>query len=125
MKLSNQLIYNYAYNLVAAFNDQAQVLPIKINFYLQRNKKELIRLAQELEEERENLFKQYGEYNPKENNYIIPVDKQKFVKQQFNDLLALEQEVNIYKVKFTDFSNDINLTVGQMDALMFMIEDEE
>ena len=125
MKLSNQLIYNYAYNLVAAFNDQAQVLPIKINFYLQRNKKELIRLAQELEEERENLFKQYGEYNPKENNYIIPVDKQKFVKQQFNDLLALEQEVNIYKVKFTDFSNDINLTVGQMDALMFMIEDEQ
>lgn len=125
MKLSNQLIYNYAYNLVAAFNDQAQVLPIKINFYLQRNKKELIRLAQELEEERENLFKQYGEYNPKENNYTIPVDKQKFVKQQFNDLLALEQEVNIYKVKFTDFSNDINLTVGQMDALMFMIEDEE
>lgn len=125
MKLSNQLIYNYAYNLVAAFNDQAQVLPVKINFYLQRNKKELIRLAQELEEERENLFKQYGEYNPKENNYIIPVDKQKFVKQQFNDLLALEQEVNIYKVKFTDFSSDINLTVGQMDALMFMIEDEE
>lgn len=125
MKLSNQLIYNYAYNLVAAFNDQAQVLPIKINFYLQRNKKELIRLAQELEEERENLFKQYGEYNPKENNYIIPADKQKFVKQQFNDLLALEQDVNIYKVKFTDFSNDINLTVGQMDALMFMIEDEE
>lgn len=125
MKLSNQLIYNYAYNLVAAFNDQAQVLPVKINFYLQRNKKELIRLAQELEEERENLFKQYGEYNPKENNYIIPVDKQEFVKQQFNDLLALEQEVNIYKVKFTDFSNDINLTVGQMDALMFMIEDEE
>lgn len=125
MKLSNQLIYNYAYNLVAAFNDQAQVLPVKINFYLQRNKKELIRLAQELEEERENLFKQYGEYNSKENNYIIPVDKQEFVKQQFNDLLALEQEVNIYKVKFTDFSNDINLTVGQMDALMFMIEDEE
>lgn len=125
MKLSNQLIYNYAYNLVAAFNDQAQVLPVKINFYLQRNKKELIRLAQELEEERENLFKQYGEYNSKENVYIIPADKQEFVKQQFNDLLALEQEVNIYKVKFTDFSNDINLTVGQMDALMFMIEDEE
>ena len=109
MKLSNQLIYNYAYNLVAAFNDQAQVLPVKINFYLQRNKKELIRLAQELEEERENLFKQYGEYNSKENVYIIPADKQEFVKQQFNDLLALEQEV----------------TVGQMDALMFMIEDEE
>ena len=37
MKMTNNEIYTTANQLVAAFNDNAQRLPIKINFYLQKN----------------------------------------------------------------------------------------
>jgi hypothetical protein len=45
MKLTNNEIYTYANNLTEAFNDKEQKLPIKINFYLQKNKNCLIELA--------------------------------------------------------------------------------
>jgi hypothetical protein len=38
-----------------------------------------------------------------------------------DELLQLEQEVQIYKVNIDSFPDDIILTTGQMEALMFMI----
>jgi hypothetical protein len=52
MKLTNNEIYNYANNLFAAFNDGEQKLPIKISFYLQKNKNTLLTLAQDIEKSR-------------------------------------------------------------------------
>ena len=45
MKLTNRKIYEYALMLAEAFKDNEQKLPIKINFYLQKNKNELMKLA--------------------------------------------------------------------------------
>ena len=44
--------------------------------------------------------------------------------QKLNDLFDLTQEVKLYKVKLEDFGN-VELTSGQMQALLFMIEDKE
>ena len=39
MILTNNEIYNYTRALLEAFQDGEQRLPIKVNFYLQKNKK--------------------------------------------------------------------------------------
>jgi hypothetical protein len=49
MKLTNSEIYSYANKLIEVFQDKTQKLPIKINFYLQKNKNILIALAKEIE----------------------------------------------------------------------------
>jgi hypothetical protein len=49
MKLTNNEIYSQALAFNKAFNDENQKLPIKVNFYLQKNKKSLIDLGVEIE----------------------------------------------------------------------------
>ena len=125
MKLTNQLIYLYASALGEAFQDSKLILPVKINFYLQKNITTLIALMEEIENERMAIIKNYGTLNEDGQSYTIPQDKLEIAQKELNDLLALEQEVQIYKVKLSHFGDDLKLTTGQMNALMFMIEDEE
>jgi hypothetical protein len=63
MRLINNNIYLYANKLIEAFQDNNQKLPIKINFYLQKNKNTLITLAQEIENARLEIIKTYGKLN--------------------------------------------------------------
>jgi ligand-binding sensor domain-containing protein len=42
--------------------------------------------------------------------------------KELEDLFNLEQEVNIYKINIDNFGDDIVLTTGQMEALLFMID---
>jgi hypothetical protein len=41
--------------------------------------------------------------------------------KELEDLFNLEQEVNIYTVSIDHFGDDLSLTTGQMEALLFMI----
>lgn len=121
MKMTNNDIYTYAVKLNEAFSDTTQKLPVKINFYLQKNKSTLLSLAQSVEETRAELLQQYGT-STDDGGYTISEENVAIVNKEINDLAALEQEVNIYKVKFEDFPEDISLTTAQMEALMFMID---
>ena len=122
MKLTNQKIYDYATKLMGEFKDSKQTLPIKINFYLQKNKKLLIELAQDIEQARLSIAEKYGVYNEESQNYSIPVDKVATANKELADLFDLEQEVNIYMINFAKIDEDLPLTTGQMEAMMFMIE---
>ncbi len=122
MKLSNKIIYSYATKLLNAFQDNTQKLPIKLNFYLQKNKKMLVDLATEIESEREKIIKTYGKLDEEENGYIIPAEQIEVAQKELEDLLSLEQEVNIYSLKLEDIDSNICLTSAQMEALMFMID---
>ena len=122
MKLTNQEIYSYAMALNEAFTDNTQRLPMKINFYLQKNKKTLIELGQELEESRLDIIRGYGEIAEDSGTYSIPADKVNDAQKELEDLLALEQEVEIYMIKADNLPDDINLTTAQMEAMLFMIE---
>lgn len=123
-KLTNAQIYSYAVALNEAFKDDTQKLPIKINFYLQKNKNTLMTLGQDVEEARMKIIRENGNLSEDKTQFIIPKDKLESVQQELNDLLSLLQEVNIYTVKLDSFSDDIALTTAQMDAMMFMIEEE-
>lgn len=122
MRLINNNIYLYANKLIEAFQDNNQKLPIKINFYLQKNKNTLITLAQEIENARLEIIKTYGKLNQETQQFIIPPEKIAEASKELDDLLNLEQEVNIYMIDINSLSNEYAMTTAQMEAIMFMIE---
>jgi hypothetical protein len=66
MLMKNYEIYESAKALLDAFTDTTQYLPIKINFFIQKNKNILINLAQDIEMIRMNIIQTYG--MPSEDN---------------------------------------------------------
>ena len=122
MILTNNDIYTYAKNLIEAFNDKDQKLPVKINFYLQKNKSTLTALAMDIDRERIVIAQTHGILDEESQQYIIPPEKLEEVNKELNDLLSLTQEVQIYTIKFEDLNDDLSLTTAQMEALLFMIE---
>lgn len=122
MKLTNNQIYNYATELAAAFQDSEQKLPIRVNFYLQKNKETLLALAQDIEKARLDLLNNYGTLDNENNRFTLDPDKIEIASKELEELFNLEQEVNIYKVSIDNFGDDIVLTTGQMEALLFMID---
>lgn len=122
--LTNNEIYNYANALAEHFSNQDVKFPIKVNFYLQKNQNELMTLAQDIEKQRVEIIQEYGNQNEETQQFEIPPEKIQEASEKINDLFSLTQEVKIYKVNLDAFG-DIELTSGQMQALLFMIKDED
>ena len=122
MKLTNNEIYVYAQNLMMAFEDKNQKLPIKISFYLQKNKNTLLQLAQDIEQSRLEIARSYGELDEESSQYIIPPEKMEEASKELNDLFNLEQDVQIYTINIDSFGDDLTITTAQMEAIMFMID---
>ena len=120
MKLNNNQIYTHATHL-AQFNIE-QKMPVKINFFLQRNIQTMQKLAQEIDQARIDIAQQFGELNEEGTSYQILPRNMAVVQQELNDLFALEQEVNIHMFKLDDFDG-IEMTMEQLSAIMFMIEE--
>lgn len=119
--MTNLEIYSIANNLLEAFNDNSQKFPVKMNFFLQKNKKTLIALAQEIEDERFSIARTYGEMT-EDGNFSIRPEVVEQAQNELNQLFNIEQDVNIAKISFNDLDPDMELTSAQMEALMFMIE---
>jgi hypothetical protein len=79
-------------------------------------------MAQDIEKARMDLLSQYGHLDNETNRFILDNDKIAIASKELEDLFNLEQEVNIYKVNIDSFGDDIVLTTGQMEALLFMID---
>ena len=125
MTLTNNEIYGYASALMTEFGADCEIkFPIKINFFLQKNIKLMSELAQDIDASRLAIAQQYGTLNEEGSAYAIPDDKLEDAARELNDLFSLTQDVAIRKFNIDDF-NDIELTAKQMNALMFMINDEE
>ena len=122
MTLTNNEIYMYTRQLMNAFQDGEQKLPIKINFYLQKNKNTLLGLAQDIEKARLEIAQNYGTLDDAGEQYVIPNDKLAEASKELEDLFNLEQEVDIYKINIDSLSDDLMLSAAQMEALMFMID---
>ena len=122
MKMTNNEIYIYTRQLMEAFQDGEQRLPVKVNFYLQKNKTTLLALAQDIEKARMDIAQNYGELNEAGDQYQIPNEKLADAAKELEDLFGLEQDVNIYKINIDSLSDDLTLTTAQMEAIMFMVE---
>ena len=122
MLMKNLKIYELATNLNQQFQDKSLKLPIKVNFFLQKNKNLLTTLAQEIEKERIAIVEQYGQYNAETNQYTVPSETMEEALKSLEELFGIEQDVNISMVDIDAFSN-AELTTGQMECLLFMIND--
>ena len=122
MKLTNQQIYSYAKAINDAFQDNTQYLPVKVNFFILKNKNTLLALAQDIENSRIEIIRNYGEINEDGSQFIVPEDKIDIANNELSDLFNIEQDVDIRIISIDAFPEDISLTTSQMEALMFMIE---
>ena len=122
MTMTNNEIYTYTRQLMDAFNDGEQKLPIKINFYLQKNKNTLLALAQDIERSRLEIAQSFGTLDEAGEQYVIPNDKLAEASKELEDLFNLEQDVAIHKISIDSLNDDLMLSAAQMEALMFMID---
>jgi hypothetical protein len=120
--LTNNEIYNLATVLGEAFKDENLYLPIKVNFYLQKNITTLTDLAKTIEESRMAIAQHYGEKNEDGTGFQIPTDKIEEASRELEDLFNLEQSVKIYTVSLEAF-DEVKLSTKQMQAILFMVED--
>ena len=121
MKLNNNQIYKYGNNLSIFINCNIK-MPVRINFFLQKNIQTITDLAEEIEMSKLNIAQQFGTLNENGNGYKIFPENTKIVQQELNDLFSIEQEVNLHIFKLEDFEG-IELTYQEMSAIMFMIEE--
>ena len=121
MKLTNNKIYSCMQEL-NTFNLQEVKMPVRISFFLQKNIQTIALAAQEIEQARMNIAKEYGELNENGTSYTILPEKMEIVNQELSDLFNLEQDLNIHIFKLDDFDG-IELEFQQLSAIMFMIEE--
>ena len=125
-KFSNKEILEYAHSLTKIFLDSEKNdinLPIKINFYLQKNIKTILNAAQDIETMRLDIGRKYGTYNSDSNAYIVDDDKRLTAENELQDLMSIDQILDIYVVSLDELQQISSLTVLQMNAMMFMIEE--
>lgn len=121
--MSNKNINDATMALLINFNDQKDlVLPIPLNFAIQKNLMELARQNEIIEKMRNDIGNKYGQLQ-NDNSYFIPEDKREVVSKELQQLMSLEQSVDIRKVHLKDLDG-LQLTSQQMQALLFMIEEE-
>lgn len=121
MKLTNQKIYEHASNLTV-FNNCNIKMPVRINFYLQKNIQLIRQSAEEIERARFDIGAQFGTPNPEGTGYDIPAENVAEANRELSDLFSLEQDLSIHIFKLDDFDG-IELDYQQMSAIMFMIEE--
>ena len=125
MLLKNAEVYLAAENLNEVFSKDSDLhLPIKINYWLQKNMRTITTLAQEIEETRLTIAKTYGEPTEDGDSYKVPSENIETAQQELNDLFGIEQDVDIHMFKLSEFDG-IDLSMTQMAAIMFMIDDTE
>ena len=104
MKLNNNQIFEYA-NKLSVFKDFNAKMPVRINFYLQKNIQLIMQATEEIEKARINIAMQFGTPNEEGNGYSIPPEKIAEVNRELNDLFNLEQDINLHLFKLDEFDN--------------------
>ena len=122
MKLTNQQIYNYAESLLSAFQDCDIKIPVRINFFLQKNINTMREAAIEIDNSRTQILREYGTLSEDGSKYNFTNENLQIANKEANDLFTIEQDINIHIFQLEDFDG-IELTYKQMSAIMFMIEE--
>lgn len=125
------IIKNYeGLNAIKALSDILKIdLPVKLSWNLSRNLKNLTNSIKDYEKFEHELVKKYAEKDSKlqvlinENGqYCIPKEKIILFKNEKEELLNLETDVNILKISISDF-NDVYIKGESLIGIDFMIED--
>lgn len=120
--MTNAEIYGLSQALNLTFNNEERYLPARINYFISKNKNNLALIVESIEKVRKDIIIQYG--NISENNEISFSDSNiKKANEELEDLLNVSQEIDVALVKLSDL-NGLDFTPKQMQALLFMIEED-
>lgn len=123
MKLTNHEIYEKATEITVAFSNETKYIPVKLNFAIQKNLSVLSKLKEEIEKSRIEIASQYGKLNEEQTQFIVDKENRDKAEQELNDLFTMEQEVDIRTCSLSQIEG-IDLTLEQMQAIMFMITED-
>lgn len=126
MKVQKTMSNLEIYNIALGFNNldgENIILPVKINFYLVKNKNKFTELGQQIDQMRLNICEKFGTFNSEKQNYEFTQEEAENANKEFSELMLLEQEVDYYEVSLEDFG-DAAITSAQLEALTFMIKEE-
>lgn len=124
MKMYNHEIYNRTIALIGAFEgNESQKLPIKLSYAIKKNTATLKAIAEGIEKSRMELVEKYA-ITDEEGNKLIPAEKADEANAEYSDFMNMEEEVNVHTIKISSLSDSIELTDAQMEAIMWMLEDE-
>lgn len=121
--MENGRIYELATMLLNNFDGETS-LPVKVNFYLQKNMSKIIEMGREIETSRMAILNKYGTLDEETQQYHFEPEVVEKVSSELKDLMELTQEVKLNMIDLDSF-NDIEITGKQMAAISFMIKDEE
>lgn len=121
--MKNSEIYSLG-NALLEYMQEELALPVKIKFYLQKNMNKVISLAREIEQSRTEILNKYGTLSEDGTSYHFDDDKIAEAQKELNDLFELEQEVKVNMLEL-DWFDSVELSNEQVNAIMFMINDEE
>ena len=124
MILKNYEIINYINKINNTFSMDETAYPISFIFYLKKNIANLLQYAEEIEKCRQQIGEKYGIYDESTSSFIIEEDKKIEAQQELQELMNIEQDVSLLKIKIKDFEDRISLSYAQMDTIMFMLTDE-
>lgn len=121
--MTNGEIYNIATEVAKNLTGLDLSLPVRVNFYLQKNTKEIMDIARDIESNRDAILDKYGKRN-EDGSYQVNDGELDQLNKELGDLFDLEQEVKIYEIDLAAFDG-VNLTTSQVNAITFMIKEEE
>lgn len=122
--LTNKDIYSIAVQLSTEHIAQLNLcLPVKVNFYLQKNVTTIMSIAEDLENHRNEILEKYGT-KQEDGNYSFTDENLEIANKELIDLFDLEQEVPIYEIDLDAFE-DVKLESNQVQAIAYMIKDEK
>ena len=96
--MKNEIIYKHNQNL-SVFNTCNIKMPVRINFYLQKNIQIIQNAAIEIDNARLQIGSQFGVLSPDGSGFDIPAEHIAEVNRELNDLFNLEQDLNIHIFK--------------------------
>ena len=102
---TNKEIYNFYFLLNENLINENILLPIKVNFAIQKNFNILMALSEEIENLKQKICIQNGKYISESNSFQIDEDKIESTQQQLDDLMEIKQEVKIHTIKLEDLEN--------------------
>lgn len=121
--MTQEQIYQIAANFINYFNDNENKMPVAIAYAIQKNKQTFITMAQEIEQNRQLILSRYGSMQ-EDGNFFIPRESIEKTNKELQTLLKIQEEVKIYILTLEELQ-EIELTMPQMNALMFMINEED
>lgn len=121
--LKNKDICEYSESIEKAFCEDSRYFPARINFYIQKTASSLKQAKEEVEETRNNIIIHHGNYDAETGYCEVRPENINIVNQEIADLMSLEQEISLYKLPLS-WLDGMDFSIPQINALMFMIEDD-